>query len=159
MVPISVSVTSCSASRIDTERSFTGRMRIDCGICRCNSGSAARTASTTRTVFAPGWRRIASEIEVSPFTVAQVLSDSMLSSTSATSRRRTALPPRWLMINPAKSAALRNCWFACSVSVWRAPSSVPTGVFTFAARNALLSSSSPMLRAASASGRTRTRTA
>ena len=45
------------------------------------------------------------------------------------------------------------------VRVWRWPSSVPTGVLAFAAFNAVAMSSTVRLRAASASGRTRTRTA
>jgi len=84
---------------------------------------------------------------------------STLSSTVATSRSRTGLPPRLLTMSSENSAALRSWRLACSVSIWRLPSSVPTGVLTLAARSASDSSSSPMLRAASASGRTRTRTA
>ena len=56
MVPMSVSETSCSASRTETERSLMGVMPTDWGICACMAGMAARTASTTRTVLAPGWR-------------------------------------------------------------------------------------------------------
>ena len=63
------------------------------------------------------------------------------------------------MISSANSAALASCRLACSVSIWRSPSSVPTGVLTLAALRAVATSSRPMLRAASASGLTRTRTA
>jgi hypothetical protein len=69
------------------------------------------------------------------------------------------LPPLLLTISSANSAALRSCLFACSVSVCFGPSSVPTGVLTLAARSASFNSSRLMLRAVSASGMTRTRTA
>ena len=54
------------ASRIDTERSLTTLMLIDCGSCARNSGSSLRTASTTCTVLAFGWRCTDSRIERSP---------------------------------------------------------------------------------------------
>ena len=66
IVPISVSVTSCNASRTDTDRSFTAVMLIDCGNCAFKPGSTARTESTTRTVLAPGWRCMARVMEFSP---------------------------------------------------------------------------------------------
>ena len=46
-----------------------------------------------------------------------------------------------------KSAAFISCWLAWMVSVWRGPSSVPTGVLALARRTALASSSSVMPRA------------
>jgi len=70
MVPISVRVTSCNASRTDKERSLTGVMLTDCGNCSLIFESASLTASTTRTVLAPGCRKIASVIEASPFKLA-----------------------------------------------------------------------------------------
>ncbi len=154
-----VSVTSCSASRTDIDLSLTGVSTIDLGSCSRSAGRPARTRSTTATVLAPGWRSTASVIEFSPLNVAQVLSVSTLSVTLATSFSRTGLPPRSATISSPNSAALRNWRFACRVRVWRGPSSVPTGVLTLAARSATLNSSKPMLRAASASGCTRTRTA
>ena len=159
MVPISVSVTSCKASRTDKERSFTGVIFTEAGIWVCRAGNAARMESTTCTVLAPGWRCTARVIEGSPFRVAQLRSVSRLSSTLATSRRRTGLPPLVLTIRSANSDALRSCLLAWSTSVCLGPSRVPTGVFTLAALRAALISSSPMLRAASACGCTRTRTA
>ncbi len=159
IVPSIVSVTSCSAARTETERSLTALMRTDCGSCDWKPASFARTESTTLTVLASGWRSTASEIEVSPLKEAAVLTVSKLSSTAATSFRRTVLPPLLLTIRSANSAALRSWRFACSVSVCDGPSSVPTGVLALAERSALVSSSRLMLRAASASGWTRTRTA
>ena len=159
MVPSSVKLTSCNASRTETERSLTGVRLTDCGIWLTSAGRAARTASTTRTVLAPGWRCTARVMEFSPFSVAQVLTVSTLSSTVATSFSRTGLPPLLLTMSSANSAALRSWRLACSVSVWRGPSSVPSGVLTLAARSAALSSSRPMLRAASAGGCTCTLTA
>ena len=134
-------------------------MRIDCGSWVRNSGSLALTASTTRTVLASGWRSTATVMVASPLKVAKVLEVSTLSSTWATSRRRTGLPLRLETISSANSAAFFSCRLACSVSVCAGPSSVPTGVLALAARSAAVSSSSAMLRADSASGSTRTRTA
>ena len=159
IVPISVSVTSCSAARTEMDRSLTGVSDTDCGIWLCSTGNRARTASTTCTVLAPGWRNTAMVMEFSPLSVAQLLSVSILSSTFATSFSSTGLPPRLLTISSENSAAFRSCWLACRMRVWRGPSRVPTGVLTLAARSAALSSSSPILRAARDSGRTRTRTA
>ncbi len=73
IVPIIVSVTSCSASRTETARSLTADRRTDCGSCDWNSASFARTESTTLTVLASGWRRMPSEIDVSPLNDAAVL--------------------------------------------------------------------------------------
>jgi hypothetical protein len=109
--------------------------------------------------LAPGWRSTASVIELSPLKLAEVLTVSKLSSTCATSRSRTGLPLRVLTMSSENSAALRSWRLACSVSVCRGPSSVPTGVLALAPRSAVVSSSRLMLRAASASGSTRTRTA
>ena len=159
MVPSIVSVTSCSASRTDTERSLLIVICTDCGSCARKPGSAALTASTTATVLASGWRRMDSVIEVSPLKVAEVLTCSKLSSTVATSRRRTGLPPFTLTISSAYSAALCSWRLAVSVSVWRGPSSVPSGVLELADCSAARNSSIVRLRAASADGMTRTRTA
>ena len=63
------------------------------------------------------------------------------------------------MMSGANSAARMSWRLAWMVSVWRDPSSVPTGVLALAAFNAFATSSIVRLRAASASGRTRTRTA
>ncbi len=159
IVPARVKVTSCRASRTDAERSLMGVIDTEAGICDCNSGSFARMVSTTFTVLAPGWRWMAIVIDVSPLKVAQVRRFSILSSTLATSRKRTGKPPLMLMIKLPKSRALVSCLLACRISDCLGPSSVPTGVLTLAARKAALSSSRPMLLASSASGLTRTRTA
>ena len=85
---------------------------------------------------------------------------STLSCTSATSSRRTVLPPGSVAtITLANSAARVICLLARMVSVWRVPSSVPTGVFALDAFSAPAMSSMVRLREASASGRMRTRTA
>ena len=73
MVPSMVSVTSCSASRIDLERSLTGVIFTEAGSCDWNPGNAASTESTTFTVLASGWRRMASVMELSPLKLAEVL--------------------------------------------------------------------------------------
>ena len=117
-------------------------------------------ASTVATVLASGWRWIESVMERSLLTQLAVLRFSTLSSTSATSSRRVVFPAaEFAMMIFANSAARVICWLAWIVSVWRAPSSVPTGVLAFAFFNAVAMSSMERLRAASASGCMRTRTA
>ncbi len=157
----SVTFTSWIASRMEIERSLRTWMLIDAGICAMRPGSAARTASTVATVFASGWRCTCRLMICSPLLdQLAVLTFSTLSWTSATSSRRTVMPPGSCetMIF-ANSAARVICWLAWMVSVWRAPSRVPIGVLAFAALSAVAMSSIVRLRAASASGRMRTRTA
>ena len=55
-VRTSVNLTSCTDSRIDTERSLRMSSWIAPGSCAWSSGSSALTASTTSTVLVPGWR-------------------------------------------------------------------------------------------------------
>ena len=55
-VPIKVSWTSWTDSRIDCVRSKNTSSSIDCGICARRVGSTALMASTTSTTFAPGCR-------------------------------------------------------------------------------------------------------
>ncbi len=89
----SVTFTSWIAARIEIERSLRISMFTDPGSCATSPGTAALMASTVATVLASGWRRTSRVIERSPFTQLAVLVDSTLSSTSATSERRTAAPP------------------------------------------------------------------
>ena len=158
-VPAMVSETSCSASRTEMERSLIGFITTEPGICDCKLGKAARMVSTTLTVLAPGCRCTAIVMAFSPLKVAQVRMFSTLSSTLATSRRRTGLPPLLLMIRLANSRAVLSCLLACKTRVCVGPSKVPTGVFTLAERKAALTSSRPIFMLARDSGRTRTRTA
>ena len=55
-VMISVSCTSCTESRIDSERSLNTLSLMVGGSRRWNSGSMPCTASVTATVLASGWR-------------------------------------------------------------------------------------------------------
>ena len=55
-VIISVSCTSCTESRIDSERSLKTLSLMVGGSSRWNSGSMPCTASVTATVLASGWR-------------------------------------------------------------------------------------------------------
>ncbi len=68
-VSASVMLTSCSAARIDAERSLNEVMLTDAGICACSRGNVALTRSTTLTVLASGWRSTASVIDGSPLKV------------------------------------------------------------------------------------------
>ena len=51
-----VNLTSCTDSRMDTERSLRMAIWIAPGSWACSSGRIAFTRSTTSTVFVPGWR-------------------------------------------------------------------------------------------------------
>ncbi len=160
-VMASVTFTSWIAARIETERSLRIWMLIDAGICAMSPGIAARMASTVATVLASGWRCTCRLMICSPpEDQLAVFTFSTLSCTSATSSRRTVLPPGSVAtMILANSAARVICLLAWMVSVWRVPSSVPTGVLALAFFSAVAMSSMVRLRAASASGRMRTRTA
>ena len=71
-------------ARIETERSISTCMRIDGGIDAWYCGKRARTASTTATVLASGWRWIASTMARSLLNQLAILSFSTLSMTRAT---------------------------------------------------------------------------
>ncbi|MNL19045.1 hypothetical protein D3C87_1402250 [compost metagenome] len=158
-VSASVNCTSWIDSRMERERSFTTFTLTEPGICWIRRGRAALMASTTATVLASGWRSTASTMERSLLSQLPVLRVSTLSSTSATSESRTTAPLGWLATMMLRNAsALVICRLAWMVSVWRAPSSVPTGVLALARFSAVASSSSVSPRAASASGWARTRT-
>ncbi len=145
---------------MEIERSSWICRSTDLGICAITPGSAALMESMAATVLAPGWRWMKSAMEGSPFDQLAVFTDSTLSCTSATSCSRTTLPLASVAtMSGLKSAARVSCLLARMVSVWRLPSSVPTGVLAFASFTALAMSSSVRLRAASASGRACTRTA
>ena len=66
MVSNNVRFTSWMASLIDFERSINKFTLMDAGICASNLGTILRTASTTSTELAVGWRKIAKAIERSP---------------------------------------------------------------------------------------------
>ena len=155
----SVRLTSCRASRIDSERSLVGVRRMEAGSWVSKRGSIALTRSTTSTVLASGWRCTASVIDGSPLKLAKVLAVSTLSCTSATSRSRIGAPLRVATIRLPNSRALASWRLATMVSVWRGPSSVPTGELALAPDRAARSSSSVRPRWASVSGLTRMRTA
>src|SRR6266446_6093102 len=56
MVRRSVNFTSATDSRMDCDRSMSTSSFTDAGICDRKEGRRALTASTTSTVFVPGWR-------------------------------------------------------------------------------------------------------
>ena len=132
---------------------------MEAGNCALKPGKSLRTASTTCTVFASGWRCTSKVIERSPLKLPAVLVDWKLSSTSATSFSRTGWPLRVATMSSAKSAAFIICGLPWMVSVWLGPSRMPSGEFVFEARRAWASSSIVRLRAFIRSARARTRTA
>ena len=95
----SVNCTSFTESRIDTERSKRTSSCTDAGICARNEGSSAFTASTTATVFVPGWRWMASVIPRSPLNQLAILSFSTQSIARPTSRTRTGMPFRYVTMS------------------------------------------------------------
>ena len=95
----SVSCTSLTESRIETERSNRMSSCTEAGICARKDGRSAFTASTTATVFVPGWRWIASVIPRSPLNQLAILSFSTESIARPTSRTRTGIPFWYAMMS------------------------------------------------------------
>src|SRR5689334_6682472 len=91
---LSVSCTSYTAARIDSDRSSSVSMRIDAGIWARNCGSLDLTRSTTSTVLASGWRWIASTTARSLLYQLATLSFSTLSTMLAISLSLTGAPLR-----------------------------------------------------------------
>ena len=160
MVAASVTCTSWIESRIDCERSLRNLSSTEAGIWAISPGMAALIASTVATVLAPGWRCTDIVMARSPLAQLAVLTDSTLSSTAATSLKRTGRAPAVVeTIRSANAAAFFSCRLAWIVKVWRGPSSVPTGELALALRRAVAMSSSVRLRLVKASASTRMRTA
>ena len=89
-----VSCTSCTAARIEIERSNSGSIWIDGGTCARMAGSLARTRSTTSTVLASGWRWIASTMARASLNQVAILLFSTLSMTCAISLSLIGAPLR-----------------------------------------------------------------
>ncbi len=105
-VRISVSCTSCTASRIEIDRSLNTLSLTVGGSSRWNSGSALLMASVTATVLASGWRWTERMIERVPLNSARASSFSTESSTLAMSCSRTGAPLRHVTISGLKKAAV-----------------------------------------------------
>src|SRR5271156_5367605 len=63
----SVNFTSATELRMDSDASYSVAISMDGGMIARNCGSSFFTASTTSTVFVPGWRSIASTTEAVSF--------------------------------------------------------------------------------------------
>ena len=94
MVSSRVNCTSCTDSRMATERSYTTLRPTAAGSCARNTGSRASTASTTSMVFVPGWRWMASTTARSLLNHEATLSVCTPSMTRPTSSSRTGEPLR-----------------------------------------------------------------
>ncbi len=81
--------------RSDATSSFTSG-----GSWACSSGISARTLSTVSMMLAPGWRVTSTITAGWPLNRPSVLTFSTLSTTSATSCRRTAAPLRQATTRP-----------------------------------------------------------
>ena len=101
-----VTCTSCTESRIDTERSLSTLSLTVGGSSRWNSGIAALIASVTATVLASGWRWMERMMERVASSSAIASSFSTESSTLAISCRRTGVPLRQATISGLKKAAV-----------------------------------------------------
>ena len=158
-VSINVSFTSRTDARMDSERSHSVRRSTDAGSWGFSCSTSCCTASDTPTVLVPGWRCTASTMPRTPEIQLADLSFWTLSTTCATSSRRTGDPLRYDTMRRRYSLALDIWPFASSVSALNGPYSTPFGMLTLPELMASLTSSSPTSRAAIASGSRRTRTA
>ena len=155
--------TSWKASRIVFDRSPRMRSLTDGGSCFSICGNSLFTASFVSTTFEFGCRMTMSItvrfISPSWNIHAAVLSSSTLSTTVATSSRRTGMPLRNATVMSLNSSAFQSCPVAWMFIVRSLPQSVPTGRFTFHERSASATSLMPIWWAASLSGFAFTRTA
>ena len=88
----SVSCTSLTDCRIETDRSYSVLTSTDAGSCAPSAPTVAFTRSATCTVFVPGWRWIASTIARLPSYQLALRESCTSSSTRATSSSRTGAP-------------------------------------------------------------------
>ena len=161
MVSSSVSWTSWTASRIEIERSLrTCEAGRRAAAARRSWGSSALTRSTTSTVLASGWRWTAEDDRARAVVPARRL----VVLDRVDHRGDVAQPHRRAVAGGddevAELAALAQLRAApAMVSFCCVALNVPTGVLALAAAIAACISSTPMPRAASASGSSWTRTA
>ena len=88
-----VNLTSCTESRIDSERSKSTCSDTEPGRLRCRPATAVLTRSVTSTVLAPGWRWTASMmLRSEPLNQAATRGFSTPSTTRPSASRRTGLP-------------------------------------------------------------------
>ena len=122
-----LSCTSCTAARMEAERSSATSMEEPGGRAARRAGRAATTPSTTSTVLASGWRCTARVRPRTPFRKEATRSFCTPSTTSATSDSRTGAPERPAMTRFPKASASGGWSFARSTSCCRWPLSVPDG--------------------------------
>ena len=94
MAMISVRWVSASELRMVVERSEAKPMSIAVGSAALSFGTAARTASTVAMILAPGWRKTTMITAGRPSARPRLRRSCAESTTSATSRSRSASPLR-----------------------------------------------------------------
>src|SRR5881394_1621098 len=102
----SVSCTSLTDWRIETERSYRVFTSTDAGSWLESVATVALTASATSTVLVPGWRWIASTMARLPSYQLALRESWTSSSTRATSPSRTGAPFSYVTANCRNSGAL-----------------------------------------------------
>ena len=126
-VASSVNCMSSTLARMVPVRSTSVEISTPAGSHSFSSGSSARTLSTVSITLASPclviWIRTAGCLLNQA--IERVLRTE--SSTSATSARRTKLPPELLTMMSRNSAAVRICLLVEIVSLWRPPLKIPTG--------------------------------
>ena len=121
IVRTSVNSTSCTDSRIGTERSKRTSSLSAPGSCALRAGSFALTASTTAIVFEPGCLWIASVTTCLSSYQFPIRSFSTPSTTFPRSPSVTGEPLRYATIIVRYAAASKSWPFACTVRDWWTP--------------------------------------
>ena len=126
-VASSVNCMSSTLARMVPVRSTSVEISRPAGSHRFSSGSKAFTRSTVSITLASPCLVI--WISTAGCLLNQAIERLLRteSSTSATSARRTKLPPELLMMMSRNSAAVRICLLVEIVSLWRPPLKIPTG--------------------------------
>ena len=158
-VASSVSCMSCTLARMVPVRSTSVEISIPPGIHSFSSGSSALTRSTVSMTLASPCLVI--WISTAGCLLNQAIERLLrtLSSTSATSERRTKLPFELLIRISRNSAAVRICQFIEIVSLCRPPLKMPTGPSGLALMMASRTSSVAIPAFDSATGLSEIRTA
>jgi hypothetical protein len=131
-----VLVTAFTDSSMNTDESKASSRRMPSGNVGAIAAISLRTATDRSSALAVDWRITPSETDGRPLKRVMVRSEAGASSTLATSRMRTWMPPPSRIIAaPNCSGVARSVWESTANS--RARDSIrPAGISTFCRRNA-----------------------